>query len=130
MIILCIRTDKPEAELYLYKNQEKLVEIKWLAHRELAASIHKQIEKLLMLQGLPLQQIEGVIVFKGPGSFTGLRIGLTVANALAFSLNIPIVASRGNNWIIKGIKSLKVGKNDKIAVPYYGRPANVSLPKK
>jgi tRNA threonylcarbamoyl adenosine modification protein YeaZ len=36
-------------------------------------------------------KLEGVIVCLGPGSFTGIRIGLSVANAFAWSLNIPIV---------------------------------------
>jgi tRNA threonylcarbamoyladenosine biosynthesis protein TsaB len=41
-----------------------------------------------------MHDIEGVVCFKGPGSFTGLRIGLTVGNALAYAQNIPVVASK------------------------------------
>lgn len=144
MIILAIKTDKPEAELYLYSNVQRLTSIKWQAHRELAETIHKQIEKLLMPQGLSLQQIEGIVAFKGPGSFTGLRIGLSVANALAYAQDIPIVAKRGDDpdaegpglrperrsWLEQGIKDLLAGKNDKIALPFYDRPAAVTQPKK
>ncbi|OVE79290.1 tRNA (adenosine(37)-N6)-threonylcarbamoyltransferase complex dimerization subunit type 1 TsaB [bacterium G20] len=129
MLIVAIRTDKPEAELYLYNDENQLGQIKWQAHRELSNTIHKQINKLLMLQGLSLQQIEGIVCFKGPGSFTGLRIGLTVANALAYAQNIPIVGRRGENWLEAGIKDLLAGKNDKIATPYYDRPAAATLPR-
>ena len=47
MIILGLRTDKPEAELYLYDGQKKLAGKKWQAHRELAETIHKQVDKIL-----------------------------------------------------------------------------------
>ncbi|MBI2009415.1 tRNA (adenosine(37)-N6)-threonylcarbamoyltransferase complex dimerization subunit type 1 TsaB [Candidatus Saccharibacteria bacterium] len=129
-VILGLRTDKPEAELYLYDGQKKLGEKKWQAHRELAETIHKQINKLLMLQGLSLQQIEGIVCFKGPGSFTGLRISLSVANALAYAQAIPIVAKHGEKWIESGIKDLLAGKKDRIALPYYDRPAATTPPRK
>lgn len=128
MTILALRTDKPQAELYLYANSQQLAAIKWQAHRELAETIHKKIGKLL--QGSSLLSIEGIVCFKGPGSFTGLRIGLSVANALAYAQEIPIVARRGEKWTEKGIKDLLAGKNDKIAIPYYSRPAATSTTKK
>lgn len=37
-----------------------------------------------------LQTLEGIEVETGPGSFTGVRVGVSVANALGFSLGIPI----------------------------------------
>lgn len=83
-----------------------------------------------MLQGLSLQQIEGIVCFKGPGSFTGLRISLSVANALAYAQAIPIVAKHGEKWIESGIKDLLAGKKDRIALPYYDRPAATTPPRK
>jgi tRNA threonylcarbamoyladenosine biosynthesis protein TsaB len=130
MIILGIRTDKPEAELYLYKDKEKLAEIKWHAHKELSKTIHHQIEKILDSSSINLQQLEGIICFKGPGSFTGLRIGLSVANALAYANQVPILARKNNNWLQEGITDLLAGKNDKIATPFYDRPAATTKAKK
>lgn len=37
-----------------------------------------------------LQTLEGIEVETGPGSFTGLRVGVSVANALGFALEIPV----------------------------------------
>lgn len=48
------------------------------------------IEKLLKQQKLDYEDLEGIEVEKGPGSFTGLRVGVSVANALGFSLGIPV----------------------------------------
>jgi tRNA threonylcarbamoyladenosine biosynthesis protein TsaB len=129
MTILGIRTDKPQAELYLYKDKEKIAEIKWQAHRELSSTIHKQIDKILRQTSISLKDINGIVCFKGPGSFTGLRIGLTVANALAYTQNVPIVALRGDEWLKKGINDLASGSTDKTATPYYDRPAATSAQK-
>ena len=129
MIILGLRTDKTEAELYLYKDRKCLGKLKWQAHLELSKTIHRQIKKLLNKSSISLKDVEGIVCFQGPGSFTGLRIGLSVANTLAYANSIPVVAKRGDDWLESGIKDLLAGKNDKIAVPYYDRPAATSTQK-
>lgn len=48
------------------------------------------IEKLIDAAGSKLQDLKGIEVETGPGSFTGLRVGVSVANALGFSLGIPV----------------------------------------
>ncbi len=47
--------------------------------------------------------IEGIVCYEGPGSFTGLRIGLSFGNALAYTRGIPIVGARDSSWIEKGL---------------------------
>jgi tRNA threonylcarbamoyladenosine biosynthesis protein TsaB len=129
MLCLTIRTDKPEAELGLYEDDLQLAYKTWLAHRELAETIHLQLKDLLVSQRKNLSDLGGILVFQGPGSFTGLRIGVTVANALAVSLSIPIVATEDPNWLEHGLKELKNGRNDSIALPEYGALPNISIPK-
>lgn len=130
MLSITIRTDKPEAEIGLFEDGQELKYEVWQAHRELAETIHKKIDKLLKLQGLTLQDLGGIIVFKGPGSFTGLRIGITVANALAYSLQIPIISSQGDDWLRQGINRLQNGENETIALPEYGSEPNITQQKK
>ena len=120
MLIVTIRTDKSEAELGLYNGTEQIKYETWLAHRELAETIHLKIAELLKSQNHALKDLQGIVVFQGPGSFTGLRIGITVANALSYSLNIPIVAQEDPNWLEGGIAALQNGQNDTIALPEYG----------
>ena len=138
MIILALKTEQAEAELWLYDSQEELSHIKWPAHLQLAETINTKINKILDsptplrkgMSSISLEDIEGIVCFKGPGSFTGLRIGLSVANALAYAQNIPIVARANSDWLEVGIKDLLSGKNDKITTPLYDRPAAVTPPRK
>jgi tRNA threonylcarbamoyladenosine biosynthesis protein TsaB len=129
MIILTIRTDKPEAEIGLYDDGKQVAYEVWHAHRQLAETAHSKIDQLLKTQNKSLKDLEGIVAYKGPGSFTGLRIGLTVANALSYSLAIPVVAKSGR-WIEDGIEVLVSGQHDPIALPDYGGEAHVTLPKR
>jgi len=130
MIILCLKTDQIEAYLGLYKDEQLLNDISWEAHRQLSNTIYEKIQSLLASQKLELAQIEGLVCFKGPGSFTGLRIGLSAANALAYAVNASIVSTDSEDWITSGIKRLRAGENEKIAMPNYGAEANITTPKK
>lgn len=130
MIILTIRTDKPEAELGLYDGATQLAYVTWTAHRELSVTIHKKIDELLQGQGKALHDIQGIVCFKGPGSFTGLRIGLTAANGLAYALQIPIVARTDPQWLETGIADLLAGQNDQVALPEYGGEVHTTPQKK
>jgi tRNA threonylcarbamoyladenosine biosynthesis protein TsaB len=130
VLILTIRTDKPEAELGLYDDETRLDYISWQAHLELSKTIHSKIAEILNKSSKSLNDIKAIICFEGPGSFTGLRIGLSVANALAYAQSIPIVSRSGKAWIEDGIKAVHNKKNDKIAVPKYGSPPHITAPKK
>ncbi len=125
---LALRTDSSDAELYLLNldgtvKQQKL----WPAGRTLARDLPGEIDQLIDSN---YNDITGIIVFKGPGSFTGLRIGITVANALAYAKAIPIVGTNGEDWLKSGLTKLASGADDKIVLPEYGAPANITAPKK
>jgi len=130
MLILTIRTDKPEAEIGLYDDAQQLAYKQWEAHRTLAETIHHTIEELLKSQDKTWKDIQGIVAFQGPGSFTGLRIGLTVANALAYGYDITIVASTGDDWIQTGVTRLQNNEFDTIALPEYGAEAHITQPRK
>jgi tRNA threonylcarbamoyladenosine biosynthesis protein TsaB len=130
MLVLTLRTDKPEAEVGIYKDGERLRYIKWQAHRELSVTIHKKINEVLKACDLALKDIDAVVVYQGPGSFTGLRIGISVANDLSYGLSIPIVGSTETKWIDQGIEKLKRGANEKNIIPEYGSEPHITEPKK
>lgn len=137
MIILTIRTDKPESEIGLYNDYERLQQESWQAHRQLAATIHHKLNQMLTGSEKNWSDIDGIIVYKGPGSFTGLRIGVSVANALAYGLGVPEVSAqaegRGDDeedWEQRGIERLLSGQNDLLVMPEYGAPVHITQQKK
>ena len=103
-------------------------------NRNMARDILKFLEDSLENIGKDYKDLEGIGFFAGPGSFTGLRIGASVANTLADGLNIPIVAIKkedeDDDWRQKAFEKLKNNENDKIALPFDGRDANITKPRK
>jgi tRNA threonylcarbamoyladenosine biosynthesis protein TsaB len=130
MLILTLRTDKPEAEIGLFMDTLQQDYYHWTAHRQLAETLHLKIRELLNGQAKDWHDIQGIVCFEGPGSFTGLRIGISVVNALASSLNVPLVGTQDNDWIEDGISQLLAGKDGKIVIPYYGADPHITTPRK
>lgn len=48
------------------------------------------IDKFLSHHQKSARDLKAIAVYNGPGSYTGVRVGVTIANALSFSLNIPV----------------------------------------
>lgn len=130
-MILAIRTDKPEAEIYLLDDGGAIkAEYKWQAHKELSITILEKINLLLDQTGTGWDSVKGLIVFKGPGSFTGLRIGITVANAVSYSLHAPVTGTSGEDWLKAGVENLMTANMSTLVVPEYGGEANITTPRK
>lgn len=130
MIILSLRTDAEQARLAIFDDQTCLAQAEWLAGRQLAETVHHRLHELLAQQGLQLGNIQAMVVYEGPGSFTGLRIGLTTANTLAYALKIPMAGATGDDWEERGITNILQGKGQPQVMPEYGAPVNITLPKK
>lgn len=159
-MILALRTDNPETELYLLRDDGEITRQKfWNAERELARDLLAEIEKLV--DGT-FTKIDKIIVYEGPGSFTGLRIGISVANALSYAFHAPIIGTTGERWLADGVTKLRdnlamnqneiLPKNEKttsengvtfatkaelerslklaIVTPNYGAAAHITKPKK
>jgi len=129
-MILALRTDKPDAEVYIYDNGKQRIAHTWHAERQLANQLLGVLRDQLAKVDADFTAITGIVVFQGPGSFTGLRIGITVANSLAYGLEVPVVTTQGNDWLVRGLARLQSGNNDRLALPHYGAEASISKPKK
>lgn len=128
-MILLLDTSTPMCRLTFIEGQERW-NYEWQADRELANNLLGWLNEQLQKQGKTWQDVTGIGAFVGPGSFTGLRIGLTVLNTLADSLAIPIVGGQGEAWQVEVLDKLQQGQNDRIALPFYGSEANITTPRK
>lgn len=90
-MIICIETATPLCSVALC-NREGVIAVRESAEtRSHAASLTPFIEELLDEAGIRAADLEAVAVSKGPGSYTGLRIGVSTAKGMAYALSIPLI---------------------------------------
>lgn len=101
----------------------------------LSIILFEEIEKILQKAKISKNQLTALAGFVGPGSFTGLRVGLAVLNGLSLALNVPLIKITQNE--MKNLEKLpkiilkKYTKKEfeKSLVPFYGAPPKITPPK-
>lgn len=88
--LLAIDSSTSITGLALYDG-DSCSELIWNAGRHQTTELSTEMMHLLALAGLELRDVQAVAVAIGPGSFNGLRVGLSVAKGLCYGLGIPIV---------------------------------------
>ncbi len=73
---------------------------------QLSEKLLVAIDALLKSNEYSLSDLKAICITRGPASYTGLRIALTCANFMAYSLNIPIVSGKNENFSDKFEKFL------------------------
>lgn len=91
-IILNIDTAVDIASVCLSKNEETLQLRIHNNRKEHTAWLHPAIKEIINASELNVTAIEAIAVTIGPGSYTGLRVGLAAAKGLCYSLNIPLIS--------------------------------------
>jgi len=128
-MILLIDTSTPICKLTFIDGDWRQ-DNQWQADRTLAKNLLGYLNTTMSEYGKNWADISAIGVFEGPGSFTGLRIGLTVMNTIADAQNVPIVGGQGDNWRDEVLDKLKSGVNEKIVLPFYGSEAHITASKK
>lgn len=128
-MILLLDTSTPVCKLTLIEGDWRY-DNQWQADRQLAKGLLGYLREQLEKNGKTWTDISGIGAFKGPGSFTGLRIGLTVLNTIAASESVPIVGELGEAWQQKALDKLQAGNDEKIVLPFYGSDAHITKPRK
>jgi tRNA threonylcarbamoyladenosine biosynthesis protein TsaB len=96
MLLLAIDTCGPSGSVALGRltgsSPAELLAQKALEGRTYSATLVSGVEELLTGQGIRLADIGCIVVVNGPGSFTGVRVGLSAAKGLAEGTGIPLIA--------------------------------------
>jgi len=90
-MLLAIDTSTDSASLALVQDNKVLAEATWRCGQNHSVELLPRLTQLLNEAGVELKSVSCILVAKGPGSFNGLRVGLSTAKGLAFSLDIPII---------------------------------------
>ncbi len=128
-MLLFINTAAEKKTVGLIKDRKLVATINFKRKFGKSEKILLAIDKLFKKNKIKSSDLSGVIVVTGPGGFSSLRAGVSTANALAYSLNIPI----------KGIKLDELKDNDfsfikftrknfsQALFPFYGKEPNITI---
>ena len=132
--ILAVDTTQDETGIGLAS--ENILQIKtWVSRRNQSQELLPAIDRLLKKCQVKPAQLKWVAANLGPGSFTGLRVGISVANAFGYGLNIPVIgkahltgtAKERVNQLLKLTTKLK---NFRQVRPVYGSLPNITKAKR
>jgi tRNA threonylcarbamoyladenosine biosynthesis protein TsaB len=90
-LILNIDTALETASICLAENGNAIAYSANHAQKDHAAWLHPAIIKLFSAQNIPIADIAAIAVSEGPGSYTGLRVGMATAKGLCYALNKPLI---------------------------------------
>lgn len=90
-LLLAIETSTTVCSIALYKNSQLLGASELQIEKSHSSHITVMIEQLVQNCGASLQELEAIAVSGGPGSYTGLRIGVSTAKGLCYSMGIPLL---------------------------------------
>lgn len=90
MFTLFIDTHSEMISIVIYKDNQILVQNEISTHQNHSVTTMPILIKSLEEARITIKDINEILVVNGPGSFTGIRIGITIAKTLAYTLNIPI----------------------------------------
>ncbi len=96
MLLLAINTASSKTSIALLEKKldkfKILSEKSWVAKNDEAEKLMPEIANLLLKNKKTYAEIQQIIVIKGPGSFTGLRVGVTVANTISYLTKAKLFA--------------------------------------
>jgi tRNA threonylcarbamoyladenosine biosynthesis protein TsaB len=100
--ILQINTALSEASVGLGVDGQLQQVLKNSIQQQHAAFLQPAIQTLCSQLDIPLKALDAVAVMNGPGSYTGLRVGLSAAKGICYALGIPLICINTLQWISAG----------------------------
>jgi len=112
MKLLILDTSSKYLSLALAQDNKILGRMHRRLDRKRSLQLVPMINSLLKKRKLTLQKLDGFCVNRGPGSFTGLRIGITTIKGLAFALGKPVIAIPGLDILVQNANRIKDVNNN------------------
>jgi tRNA threonylcarbamoyladenosine biosynthesis protein TsaB len=133
---LLLDTTREPAQVVIATARSVIAETQVAGRHELSERLLARVDELTESSEISLSDISAIGIVTGPGPFTALRIGASVANALAYAQGIPIVELTGDE--AKSLQTfaeltaerLEAGQTVPAVLPNYGREPSITLPGK
>lgn len=109
MKTLFVDSSRKKLSIALADNNELLLVSNVESYNKHSNYLTNEIEKTLNKFNLELNDIDNYIVLNGPGSFTGIRVGVTVCKTLAWTLSKKL-------YLLNNLEALKVGIKDDVII--------------
>ena len=93
-MLIAIDTSTETASIALVQDDTVQAELTWRCEQSHTTQLLPNLEHLLKQVDKDIKSVTGIIVAIGPGSYNGLRVGLSTVKGLAYSLSVPIVGVR------------------------------------
>lgn len=116
MYILNIETATKNCSVALAKNGETILckEISELGYSH-AEKLHVFIEEICNESSIQLKDLDAIAVSKGPGSYTGLRIGVSAAKGFCYALDIPLISV--DTLAVLASQAVSIAKENDLIIP-------------
>lgn len=116
MYILNIETATKNCSVALAKNGETILckEISELGYSH-AEKLHVFIEEVCNESSIQLKDLQAIAVSKGPGSYTGLRIGVSAAKGFCYALDIPLISV--GTLAVLASQAVSIAKENDLIIP-------------
>ncbi|MFT5616965.1 MAG: tRNA threonylcarbamoyladenosine biosynthesis protein TsaB [Arenicella sp.] len=113
-MILSIETSTPVCSVALHRENELLGSYELHTEKSHSTALTQMIENLLKLTKISAKELKAVAVSKGPGSYTGLRIGTSTAKGLCYGLDIPLISINTLESMAFGVSQFFANSNSLI----------------
>lgn len=103
-----------------------------VASRTQSKELLPKIDQILKRNKVRPSDLLGIAVYQGPGSYTGLRVGISVANSLAWGLDVPVIGIKQSSVTSDQLPALEIAKKaekiyrktknkqfSKLVIPFY-----------
>jgi len=92
MLVLSLDTTTRFGSVGLVEGRKLLAEVNYLSPFNHSRQVFEALEALFKITGKKINEVDGLAVAAGPGSFTGIRIGLSLAKYLSLASDRPVAA--------------------------------------
>ncbi len=123
MKVLGLDTSNKFLTITLMDDDKVIFHIKLDVYRNASEITNYQIDAAFKEAGWKPSDLDAVVTTRGPGSFTGIRIGMSIAKVICTTLNIPLYSLSSLNYLA-GIKDVSVVIDARSSKVYYGEYKN------